>query len=109
MRSSDATADHRSARIVEKQHFAGAVLDAAAAAAAKVMVVRVLGTSRRELRARPLVRRALLVTAGGKALLAERSDAERAKVCAVKSVDRGSVDQFLAEYEKKTRIAKQIH
>jgi DNA-binding IclR family transcriptional regulator len=58
--------------------------------------------------ARSNIRRTLLATAGGKALLAERRDAERESYLRRRSKDEAElVDQFLDEYQaiRKTRIA----
>ena len=62
--------------------------------------------------ARSNIRRTLLVTAGGKALLAERPAAERESYlrrCAADDADL--IDAFLEEYEgiKRTRIAVNVH
>ena len=62
--------------------------------------------------ARSNIRRTLLITAGGKALLAERSEAERESYLRrVGPDDRDLVDRFLEEYEaiKRTRIATNAH
>ncbi len=61
--------------------------------------------------ARSNIRRTLLVTAGGKALLAARSDAEREAYLRRRSAEEADlVDTFLAEYDeiRKTRIATNI-
>jgi len=57
------------------------------------------------------IRRTLLATAGGKALLAERRDAERESYLRRRSKDEADlVDRFLDEYHaiKKTRIATNV-
>lgn len=62
--------------------------------------------------ARSNIRRTLLITAGGKALLAERSEAERdAYLRRRNAEDSDLVDTFLAEYDtiKRTRIATNAH
>ena len=59
--------------------------------------------------ARSNIRRPLLATAGGKALLAARSDGERESYLRRRSAEEADlVDQFLAEYAeiKRTRIAR---
>jgi DNA-binding IclR family transcriptional regulator len=61
--------------------------------------------------ARSNIRRPLLATAGGKALLAERSDAEREAYLRRRSPEEADlVDAFLAEYEeiRRTRIATNV-
>lgn len=61
--------------------------------------------------ARSNIRRTLLATAGGKALLAARSDAEREAYLRRRSAEEADlVDRFLEEYEeiKRTRIATNI-
>ncbi|MEJ2800874.1 helix-turn-helix domain-containing protein [Comamonadaceae bacterium PP-2] len=61
--------------------------------------------------ARSNIRRTLLVTAGGKALLAERPDAEReAYLKRRNSVDAQLVETFLDEFDsiRKTRIAQNV-
>jgi DNA-binding IclR family transcriptional regulator len=61
--------------------------------------------------ARSNIRRTLLVTAGGKALLAARSDAEREAYLRRRGVDEADlVDTFLSEHEeiRRTRIATNI-
>lgn len=61
--------------------------------------------------ARSNIRRTLLVTAGGKALLAARSDAEREAYLRRRSAEEADlVDSFLGEYEeiRRTRIATNI-
>jgi DNA-binding IclR family transcriptional regulator len=61
--------------------------------------------------ARTNIRRTMLVTAGGKALLAERSDAEREAYLRRRSAEEAQlVDIFLDEYEdiRKTRIATNV-
>jgi DNA-binding IclR family transcriptional regulator len=61
--------------------------------------------------ARSNIRRTLLVTAGGKALLAERSDAEREAYLRRRSADEADlVEMFLDEYEqiRKTRVATNV-
>jgi DNA-binding IclR family transcriptional regulator len=58
--------------------------------------------------ARSNIRRTLLVTAGGKALLAARSDAERETYLRRRSAEEADlIDSFLGEYEeiRKTRLA----
>lgn len=58
--------------------------------------------------ARSNIRRTLLITAGGKALLAARSDAEREAYLRRRGADQAVlVDRFLEEYDtiKRTRIA----
>jgi DNA-binding IclR family transcriptional regulator len=62
--------------------------------------------------ARSNIRRTLLVTAGGKALLAERPDAERESYLRRRSPDETAlVDRFFEEFEqiRKTRIATNVH
>jgi len=62
--------------------------------------------------ARSNIRRTLLVTAGGKALLAQRSEAERESYLRRRGDDeRDLVDRFLEEYEqiKEARIATNAH
>jgi DNA-binding IclR family transcriptional regulator len=62
--------------------------------------------------ARSNIRRTLLITAGGKALLAERPDAEREAYLRRRSADESDlVDRFLEEYEqiRKSRIATNVH
>jgi DNA-binding IclR family transcriptional regulator len=62
--------------------------------------------------ARSNIRRTLLITAGGKALLAARSEAERESYLRRRGADEADlVDRFLEEYEqiKKTRIATNVH
>jgi DNA-binding IclR family transcriptional regulator len=62
--------------------------------------------------ARSNIRRTLLITAGGKALLAEQSEAERESYLRRRSADDADlVGRFLEEYEriKKTRIATNVH
>ena len=62
--------------------------------------------------ARSNIRRTLLITAGGKALLAERPEAERDLYLRRRSADeRDLVDRFLEEYDsiKRTRIATNAH
>ena len=62
--------------------------------------------------ARSNIRRTLLITAGGKALLAERPEAERELYLRRRSPDeRDLVDRFLEEYDsiKRTRIATNAH
>ena len=57
------------------------------------------------------IRRTLLATAGGKALLAERRDAERESYLRRRNKDEAElVDRFLEEYPaiKKTRIATNV-
>jgi DNA-binding IclR family transcriptional regulator len=61
--------------------------------------------------ARSNIRRTLLATGGGKALLAERRDGERESYLRRRSKDEAElVDQFLEEYEtiKNTRIATNL-
>jgi DNA-binding IclR family transcriptional regulator len=61
--------------------------------------------------ARSNIRRTLLTTAGGKVLLAERSEAERESHLRRRSADEPDlVDRFLEEFEqiKKTRIATNV-
>jgi DNA-binding IclR family transcriptional regulator len=61
--------------------------------------------------ARSNIRRTLLATAGGKALLTERRDAERESYLRRRSKDEADlVDQFLEEYHKikSTRIATNV-
>jgi DNA-binding IclR family transcriptional regulator len=61
--------------------------------------------------ARTNIRRTLLITAGGKALLAARPDAERESYLRRRSAEESDlVDRFLEEYEiiKRTRIATNI-
>ena len=61
--------------------------------------------------ARSNIRRGLLITAGGKALLASRSEAERDSYLRRRSADGSDlVDTFLEEYEaiKRTRIATNV-
>jgi DNA-binding IclR family transcriptional regulator len=62
--------------------------------------------------ARSDIRRTLLITAGGKALLAQRSDIERDSYLRRRNANESDlVDQFLEEYEqiKATRIATNAH
>jgi DNA-binding IclR family transcriptional regulator len=62
--------------------------------------------------ARSNIRRTLLITAGGKALLAERPEAERDLYLRRRDADeRDLVDRFLEEYDtiKRTRIATNAH
>jgi DNA-binding IclR family transcriptional regulator len=62
--------------------------------------------------ARSNIRRTLLITAGGKALLADRTESERESYLRRRTaVEADLVDKFLAEYEqiKKTRIATNVH
>ena len=62
--------------------------------------------------ARSNIRRTLLITAGGKALLAERSEADRELYLRRRGPDeRDLVDRFLEEYAqiRKTRIATNAH
>lgn len=62
--------------------------------------------------ARSNIRRTLLVTAGGKALLAERSEVERESYLRRRGADeRDLIDRFLEEYDaiKRTRIATNAH
>jgi DNA-binding IclR family transcriptional regulator len=62
--------------------------------------------------ARSNIRRTLLITAGGKALLAERPEADRELYLRRRSPDEQDlVDRFLEEYEqiKRTRIATNAH
>jgi DNA-binding IclR family transcriptional regulator len=62
--------------------------------------------------ARSNIRRTLLITAGGKALLADRSEAERESYLRRRGAgEKDLVDRFLEEYEqiKKTRIATNVH
>jgi DNA-binding IclR family transcriptional regulator len=64
-----------------------------------------------EIEARSNIRRTLLGTAGGKALLAARSDAELKAYMRRRSVEEADlVDTFLGEYEgiRKTRIATNV-
>ena len=61
--------------------------------------------------ARSNIRRTLLITAGGKALLAARSEAERESYLRRRSEDEAElVDRFLEEYDaiKRTRIATNV-
>jgi len=61
--------------------------------------------------ARSNIRRTLLTTAGGKAMLASRSDAEREAYLRHRSKEEAQfVDQFLGEYEeiRRTRIATNL-
>jgi DNA-binding IclR family transcriptional regulator len=62
--------------------------------------------------ARSNIRRTLLITAGGKALLAARSEAERESYLRRRSADEADlVDKFLEEYKQiaKTHIATNAH
>jgi DNA-binding IclR family transcriptional regulator len=62
--------------------------------------------------ARSNIRRTLLITAGGKALLAQRSAVEREQYLRRRNADEADlVDRFLEEYDqiRRTRIATNTH
>jgi len=92
---------------------AGAAVFLGVQAGEHLMYIAEVGSDRMTgFEARSNIRRSLLVTAGAKALLAERSEADRSAYLRRHAAETPElVDRFLSEYEeiRRTRIATNMH